>query len=90
MFLSNTTGIYKFCTDLVVFDREREDNLYVSCIFLSFSRLSSLMTRMSFHMFCRTGCRFSPLPFSLRRYMSCCCTLWPVSAVIAWPLTSSY
>ena len=22
-------GIYKFCTDLVVFDREREDNLYV-------------------------------------------------------------
>lgn len=23
-------GIYKFCTDLIIFDREREDNLYVS------------------------------------------------------------
>jgi hypothetical protein len=22
-------GIYKFCTDLVIFDREREDHLYV-------------------------------------------------------------
>lgn len=22
-------GIYKFCTDLVIFDREREDRLYV-------------------------------------------------------------
>jgi hypothetical protein len=23
-----TPGIYKFCNDLVIFDREREDNLY--------------------------------------------------------------
>lgn len=25
-------GIYKFCTDLIVFDREREDNLYVGIV----------------------------------------------------------
>lgn len=37
-YLQQVFWVYKFCTDLVVFDREREDNLYVSAMIYSSDR----------------------------------------------------